>query len=64
MYIHKPPGTYINTPYMHTYVDTNTYMHPFSLGSFGGVVWLGEAWAMVKECFEEASGAWGELGNV
>ena len=39
-------------------------MHPFSLGSFGGVVWLGEAWAMVKECFEEASGAWGELGNV
>ena len=25
MYIHKPPGTYINTPYMHTYVDTNTH---------------------------------------
>ena len=25
-------------------------------------MWLGEAGAMVKECFEEASGAWGLLG--
>ena len=25
MYIHKPPGPYIHTPYMHTYVDTYTH---------------------------------------
>ena len=25
MYIHKPPGPYIHTPYMHTYVHTYTH---------------------------------------
>ena len=25
---------------------------------------LGEEWTMDKECFGEASGAWGELENV
>ena len=52
---------------MHTYVHTYTHTYIRSLrGTFGGVVGLEEAWAMVRECFGEAwvlGESWGMFGN-